>query len=169
MIPLLAKLRSDCTIIYDASAVAREETPPDVRSEFRRRARIGAGGFQSISVLWKLLDPRRGWVTFTFLSHKILRWFCPFFMLGLLASNVLLLDRPFYRLTLMGQLVFYLVSGLAAFLPPEIRFLKPLRLATMFTSMNVALLVGFWRWMWGRQKGAWTRTARITAAEGTVR
>ena len=29
-------------------AVAREETPPTIRAEFRRRVRIGAGGFQSI-------------------------------------------------------------------------------------------------------------------------
>ena len=87
VIPLLAKLRSGCAIVYDCDAVAREETPPDVASEFHRRARIGAGGFQSIGLLWPLLDPRRGWVAFTFLSHKVLRWLCPFFLIGLLASQ----------------------------------------------------------------------------------
>ena len=162
VIPLLAKLRSGCSIIYESSAVAREETPADVRSEFRRRARIGAGGFQSIGMLWRLLDPRRGWVALSFLSHKVLRWICPFFMIGVLASNLLLLDIPFYRLVLMSQLGFYLVSVLAAFLPPSIKFLKPLRLATMFTSMNLALFVGFWRWLSGRQNGVWVRTSRIT-------
>ena len=118
VIPLLAKLRSGCTIIYDLTAVATEETPPDVRSEFRRRRRIGSGGFQSIGILWKLLDPRRGWVAFTFFSHKIIRWFCPFLMVGSLVSNALLLDRPFYRLVLMGQFGFYLVAALARFRLP---------------------------------------------------
>ena len=118
MIPLLAKLRSGCSIIYDPSAVAREETPASVRSEFRRRTRIGAGGFQSIGMLWRLLDPRQGWVALSFLSHKVLRWLCPFFMIGALVSNLFLLDIPFYRLVLMSQLGFYLVSVLAAsFLP----------------------------------------------------
>src|SRR5262249_38664493 len=48
VIPLAAKLRTGCAIVYDRDAVAREETAPDVRAEFRRRSRIGAGGFQSI-------------------------------------------------------------------------------------------------------------------------
>ena len=77
VIPLLAQLHSGCTLIYDGEAVAWETTPPDISSEFHRRARIGAGGFQSIALLWSLIDPRRGWVAFTFLSHKVLRWFVP--------------------------------------------------------------------------------------------
>ena len=161
VIPLLAKFKSGCSIIYESSAVATEETPADVRSEFRRRARIGAGGFQSIGMLWKLMDPRRGWVALAFLSHKLLRWLCPFFMIGGLVSNLLLLDIPFYRLILVTQFGFYLVSVLAAFLPPSIKFLKPLRLATMFTSMNLALFVGFLRWLSGTQNGVWIRTSRI--------
>jgi hypothetical protein len=30
--------------------------------------------------------------------------------------------------------------------------------------MNAALLVGFWRWVRGTQKGAWRRTARLEGA-----
>jgi hypothetical protein len=37
---------------------------------------------------------------------------------------------------------------------------RSLRLATMFTTMNAALLVGFWRWASGGQRGVWQRTAR---------
>ena len=168
VIPLLVKLRSGCSIIYDCAAVATEETPADVRSEFRRRARIGAGSFQSIGMLWRLLDPRQGWVALSFLSHKVLRWHCPFFMIGALVSNLLLLGIPFYRLVLMSQIGFYLVSVLAAFLPPSIKLLKPLRLATMFTSMNLALFMGFWRWFLGRQNGVWVRTSRVAAQPRVV-
>src|SRR5262249_30950742 len=82
VIPLRAKLRTGCRIVYDGDAVAREETPPNVGAEFHRRSRIGAGGFQSIGLLWRLLNPRSGWVAFTFFSHKILRWVCPFFLVA---------------------------------------------------------------------------------------
>ena len=163
VIPLLAKLNSGCLIIYEPTAVAREETPADVRSEFRRRTRIGAGGFQSIGMLWRLVDPRQGWVALSFLSHKVLRWLCPFFMIGAFVSNLLLLDNSFYRFVLMSQLGFYLVSVLVAFLPSSTKVLKPLRLATMFTSMNLALFMGFWRWLLGRQNGVWARTSRVPA------
>ena len=168
VIPLLAKLRSGCTIIYDSTAVATEETPPDVRSEFRRRARDRGRRLSSIGLLWKAPGPQAGvWVAFTFLSHKIIRWFCPFFMIGTLVSNALLLDRPLYRIFLMGQFGFYLVAVLGAFLPPGTKFLKPLRLATMFTSMKKRRLVG---WilcrLFGGQSGTWTRTGGAATGGG---
>ncbi len=169
VIPLLAKLRTGCAIVYDGEAIAHEETPPDVGSEFHRRSRIGAGGFQSIGMLWRLLDPRRGWVAFTFLSHKVLRWTCPFFLVGMLVSNLLLVGRPFYRNFLFCQLAFYLVSLVGAFVSGKFKALKLVRLATMFTSMNVALLFGFWRWLRGSQKGAWRRTARAMDVGGMAR
>jgi len=169
VIPLLAKLRSGCAIVYDCHAAAREETPPDVSSEFHRRARIGAGGFQSICMLWRLLDPRRGWIAFTFLSHKVLRWLCPFFMIGLLASNALLWDHPFFGWALGAQAVFYIVSLLAMLAPRGLRLPKPIRLMTMFTSMNAALLVGFVRWLRKGQKAAWRRTTRMAEASGALR
>jgi cellulose synthase/poly-beta-1,6-N-acetylglucosamine synthase-like glycosyltransferase len=161
-------VRSGCEIVYDADAVAREETPATVGSEFHRRSRIGAGGFQSLGRLWRLLDPRRGWVAFTFTSHKILRWLCPFFLLGALLTNALLSREKFYQVGLLGQLLFYGLSVLAAYVPIQFRALKPLRLTTLFTGMNLALLVGFWRWMRGSQKGAWRRTARPAEANVAI-
>jgi cellulose synthase/poly-beta-1,6-N-acetylglucosamine synthase-like glycosyltransferase len=160
VIPLEAKLRTGRAIVYDSEAVAREETAPSVGSEFHRRARIGAGGFQSLGLLWRLLHPARGWVAFTLFSHKILRWLCPFFLLGLLVSSALLAEVPFFALALGLQAAFYVVSVVMAFVPVRPRVLKPLLLPTMFAGMNVALLLGFWRWLWGRQKAVWLRTAR---------
>jgi cellulose synthase/poly-beta-1,6-N-acetylglucosamine synthase-like glycosyltransferase len=167
-IPLLARLRTGCALIYDDKVIAREETPPDIGSEFHRRSRIGAGAYQSLGMLWKLLDPRQGWVAFAFLSHKILRWIGPFLLVGLLVSSALLWGRPFYRATLISQVEFYLISLLVVLIPGRSWLLKPLRLASMFTSMNVALLVGFWRWVRGRQEATWRRTERIVGAEGAI-
>jgi cellulose synthase/poly-beta-1,6-N-acetylglucosamine synthase-like glycosyltransferase len=169
VMPLLAKLHSGCAIIYDAEAIAREESAPDVASEFHRRSRIGAGGFQSIGMLWPLLNPLRGWVSFTYFSHKILRWFCPFFLLGMLVSSLLLWDHPLYLTLFIAQVAFYALSVTAAYLPIRSRLLKPLRLTTMFTSMNAALFFGFWRWLRGGQKGTWRRTARSPETGGIVR
>jgi cellulose synthase/poly-beta-1,6-N-acetylglucosamine synthase-like glycosyltransferase len=169
IIPLLAKLRSNCAIIYDCDAIAWEETPADVFTEFHRRARIGAGGFQSIGMLWKLLDPRRGWVAFTFLSHKILRWLCPFVLMGLLVCNAMLLDGAFFRWVLGMQFAFYGVSLLAGLAPRWVRLPKLVRLMMMFSSMNAALLVGFVRWLGKRQSAAWRRTTRVPEASGALR
>lgn len=160
VIPLEAKRRSGCRIVYDTRAVAHEETAPTMRAEFRRRVRIGAGGFQSIGMLWPLLLPTNGWVAFTFLSHKVLRWACPFFLLGMLVANVLLLGDPLYNWMLAAQAGFYLLAAVGNRLPARPQCLRYLRLPTMFVSMNAALFLGFFRWLLGRQGGTWKRTER---------
>jgi cellulose synthase/poly-beta-1,6-N-acetylglucosamine synthase-like glycosyltransferase len=160
-IPLLMKLHTNCSIIYDTTAIAREESAEHVGEEFRRRVRIGAGGFQAIGMLWPLLDPRRGWIAFTFLSHKIMRWLCPFFLLGaLVCSAMLRQDRAIYAWMLTAQIAFYAGAMLVSFVP-QWRFPRLLRIGSMFTSMNTALLLGFFRWLTGRQKGVWRRTERL--------
>jgi cellulose synthase/poly-beta-1,6-N-acetylglucosamine synthase-like glycosyltransferase len=159
VIPLITRLRSGCSIVYDHTAVAYEETPHDLGAEFNRRSRIGAGGFQSIVRLGSLLVLRHGWVALSFFSHKVLRWLCPFLMIGALVTNLVLADEPFYRQMLMLQLAGYGLSVLGLATGTMASF-RVLRLATMFTTMNAALLVGFWRWASGGQRGVWQRTAR---------
>jgi exosortase len=161
VIPLLAKMKSGCRIIYDADAVATEETAPDIRGEFRRRSRIGAGGFQALGLLWPLLSPTHGWLAFSFLSHKVLRWLCPFALLAMLLSCAAAASNPQYRSLLMAQLGFYVLAMLPLIVPVELARLRPLRLLTMFASMNAALAVGFGRWLSGVNSGSWDRTARI--------
>ena len=161
VIPLLIKLRHGSRIIYDCDAIAYEETAPDVAGEFRRRARIGAGGWQAIGILWRLLNPARGWVAFSFLSHKILRWLCPFFLLVLIASTILLAHRPLYRGLLVAQVFLYLAALVGVFVPRQFPLSRLLRLANMFVGMNAALLVGFFRWARGPQTGMWKRTRRV--------
>ena len=168
VIPLLARQRTGCALAYDADAVAFEETAADVAAEFHRRARIGAGGFQSIGMLWRLLDPRQGWIALAFLSHKVLRWTCPFFLIGLLASNLCLLGTPAYQGLLVFQVFSYGAAVLGTYLPGGSGLLRPLRLAALFAGMNVALLVGFVRWARGTQRAAWRRTPRLAETERAI-
>lgn len=160
VIPLLARIRSGCQIVYDESAVAVEETPPELGMEFKRRTRIGAGDFQSLAVVWPVLNPAQGWISFTFLSHKLLRWLCPFFLMGLALSGLMLIDRPLYRTLLILQALLYGLAFAGQFLSHQSAAGKVVRLTTMFAAMNAALLVGFFRWATTRQRGAWERTAR---------
>jgi cellulose synthase/poly-beta-1,6-N-acetylglucosamine synthase-like glycosyltransferase len=162
VIPLLAKVRFGCDIIYDPEATAAEESAPDVASEFRRRSRIGAGGWQAIGILWRLLNPLRGWVAFTFWSHKVLRWLCPFCLLLMLVSNAILAaSSPAYGMFLAVQLLGYGAALAGAYAPRRTPLVRLLRLANMFVAMNAALFVGFIKWVAGWQRGTWNRTRRV--------
>jgi cellulose synthase/poly-beta-1,6-N-acetylglucosamine synthase-like glycosyltransferase len=161
VLPLVTRLRTGCRIVYDADAVAYEESPAGIGDEFRRRSRIGAGGFQSLSVLWRLMHPREGWLAFTFLSHKVARWVCPFALVGCLVANVALAGHPPYRMMLIAQLAAYVIAAAGCFTSGPGAASRLARLATMFASMNAALLVGFWTWIRGTgDTGVWDHAAR---------
>lgn len=160
VIPLRISLNKQSVLLYDEEAIAREETPPEIRDEFRRRVRIGAGGFQSMKLLWPLLDPRCGWLAFSFVSHKLLRWLCPFFLLGELTANLCLCRDFAYLALFVAQWAFVALSIGGASRSGQGLAIKLARLSTMFSAMNLALLLGFFRWLGGRQGGAWTPTNR---------
>ena len=161
VLPLLIRLRTGRAIVYDGTIVAHEQTPADLRSEFKRRCRIGAGGFQSLTLLWRLLLPTHGWIALTFLSHKVLRWVCPFLLLGALAANLWLVDHGgAYRLAFLGQALLYGAAAAGMMMPGSGAAVRALRMASLFTTMNAALFAGFWQWASGIREGAWQRTAR---------
>jgi cellulose synthase/poly-beta-1,6-N-acetylglucosamine synthase-like glycosyltransferase len=160
VVPLLARLRTGCGIVYDADAVAREESAPDLRGEFGRRARIGAGGFIALATLWPLLGPRHGWLSLAFWSHKVLRWVGPFLMLGALLSGLALAGHAPYGWVNASQALFYGLCGAGALPFAKGRRWRPLRALCMFAAMNLALMVGFFRFLAGAQTGVWQRTSR---------
>jgi len=93
----------------------------------------------------------------------VLRWLCPFFLIGMLAANVpLAFDSVGYRLLLAGQLLGYALAVAGAFVPTSVPVSRFFRLANMFVAMNAALLVGFFRWLLSSQSGIWSRTQRMS-------
>ncbi len=150
---------------YEPDAVAYEETVEDYGREFARRARISAGNFQSLRMVPGLLSPRRGFAAYAFWSHKVVRWCAPLLMaIALLANAALLTDGLLYQGLFGAQLAFYLVAwagGKGVFRGALKRLSS---IAYFFVFMNLALVVGFWRFLRGSQSAAWERTARARAA-----
>lgn len=163
VIPMRVAVRG-WKVTYAADAVAREETAGESRAEFARRARIGAGNWQALARHPELLDPRRGFLFFSFVSHKLLRWAAPLLLAVALAANAALAATSGawgYRALLAVQVAAYLLALAGGRAPARGR---PPRLATAahhFVAMNAALAVGFWRWIRGSQRPAWERTERV--------
>ena len=157
-------LASGQKVVYESDALAFEETTEDYQKEFKRRSRISAGNFQSLTFVPQLLSPACGFRAFAFWSHKVLRWFAPALMAVAFAANLFLLAVPPYRLLFAAQVVFY---GLA--LAGREKVLKgalgrAASVAYYFVSMNLAMAQGFWRYVRGEQGATWDPTARIDSA-----
>lgn len=146
---------------YAEDALASEETAESDKAEFKRRVRIGAGNFQSIALLRKLLCPREGIFAFQFWSHKIIRWCVPFFMILLFLSNIFLLQNgKVYLVLLISQVLFYLLAIIGYW---KRRAGLLFRVPSFFVAMNLAFLIGFFRYLFNVQKVTWERTERLTS------
>lgn len=147
-------------LIYEVAALAFEETAASVRDEFHRRVRIGAGNFHALRFTWRQLLPSAGSAAFAYWSHKVFRWLAPFALLLLAASSLALSAGPFYAACAALILAFAL-SGLLGYLL-ELRNVRRsvFSMPYYFLSMNLALLLGFFRFATRAQSLAWRRTAR---------
>lgn len=106
--PLLV-LEAGHRTAYEPEALAYVDRPaPELRTEFARRSRIVLRGLRGLLHLRRLLNPfRHGFLALALISSRLLRWLTPVFLLAMLGTNLLLLDRPLYRLTLALQATFY--------------------------------------------------------------
>lgn len=143
-------------VVYEREAVAYEDLPPTVRQEMIRRIRIGAGDFQSLFLCRSLLSPRFGSFAFAFWSHKVLRWNAPFLMALAFVSNALLLSHPICYWLFWGQLIFYGMALLGGGLEQK----GILAIPHYFVTLNLALMMGFFKYLFGSQPVAWQRTER---------
>ena len=146
--------------VYDPEAIALETIPHRLSDEFRRRVRIGMGNYQALWRFAGLLSPRRGLIAFTFFSHKCMRWVVPHCMVLASVCNLLLLDQGLYAALMAVQCLFYFSAWVGWWCSRTGIVPKPLRLPLFFVSMNLGLLIGSARAMFGRATGVWTRSAR---------
>jgi cellulose synthase/poly-beta-1,6-N-acetylglucosamine synthase-like glycosyltransferase len=129
-------------VVFEDRALAYEETTKSVGEEFSMRVRVVSRAMHGILSVAELLSPwKYGWVAFQLLSHKILRWLVPVFLVTLFTSSAILAAAPgAFRLFFYAQVLFYLAALLAAWIPAA-RSWKPLTVPLYFCTLNAAALM----------------------------
>lgn len=159
--------------INETNALVYEDVSSILKEEFRRKIRIATGNFQNLFRFAHLLF-RFNAVSFCFLSHKVLRWLGPFFILLTFTTNLYLVYtqilhhtnelsyfvRKAYLFSFWGHCIIFTMP-LLDFILNKVN-LHPLlpRLVSHFLTMNLALLIGFFRFLGGVKSGIWTPTQR---------
>jgi hypothetical protein len=101
-------------------------------------------------------------ISYAFFSHKFLRWILPFFMLFIwVGSSFLIHEHSVYSII---NALFTL--PLALFIPDYLGkkigvHFKWLRYILHFTSMNIALFLGFFKFLGGVKSSIWEPTKRL--------
>src|ERR1700754_347142 len=128
--------------VYERDAVAMEDTNKRSRDEFRMRVRVIEQTFSALYSYRAALDLRRhGLFAFQLISHKLMRYAVPFFLLAAFALNLFCVgESSFYSLTFIAQISFYL-TALAGWLGERLHLrLGVLALPYYFALANAASL-----------------------------
>lgn len=152
-------------VVYEPNAFAIELPTKSIFVEFKRRVRISTGGIQAITLLKKLFDIKKyKFLTFQFISHRILRWtLTPFSIILILVSNVFIVlksDNFFYETTLYLQLFFY-TFGIIGFIGELLNIrLKIFYLIFSFILMNFAAVVALLTYPFRPRTNIWEKPER---------
>ena len=144
--------------VYEPRAVCTEETNSRAGKEFGMRVRIIA---QTLTDLWRhraMLNPLRGgFYAVQLLSHKVMRYLAPFFLIVCFASSLLLAPGSrFWAAVAAAQLGFYATA--AAVMRLEKFGVRPPRLLALpqyFVLANAAALVAFYKFARGERYARW--------------
>jgi len=146
-------------VVWESEAVSVEEASLATEEEFKRKVRIVAWNWRSA---WVLLMNSVGkfqpLLVFQLISHKILRWLVGFFMSTIFVSNIFCLGYPFYRVVLVGQLIFYSLAALGYIQDRKGESLsKAINLAYYFCMVNLAAMMGVIDGVRRPQKPIWEK------------
>jgi cellulose synthase/poly-beta-1,6-N-acetylglucosamine synthase-like glycosyltransferase len=144
--------------VYEPAAVCTEETNKRTDKEMRMRVRIIA---QTFTDLWRhraMMNPfKSGFYAVQLLSHKVLRYLVPIFLLIIFFSSLALCARSlFYALAALAQLSFYALAGISWLLERGGgRRNRLLALPQYFVLANLASLVAFYKFLSGERYARW--------------
>jgi len=142
--------------VLDSRAIASTRlTQNRAHSMFDLKVRIVSKDLRALLANGRILNPLDyGGLAVSLWSHKLLRWFVPYFLLALFTSNIFLRHVPFYRLVFLSQIVFYGIALVGLVLRNN-KLAFPFSIPTSFCIVNFASLIGTAKCLTGRKSGRW--------------
>ena len=159
---VMSCVRHGYRAISDESVIGYYRDIQKGQSEFARKVRTLVRGITAFFANLELLDFRRfGFFSFQLLSHKLMRWLVPFFMLLLLPVTLagLLRRNPLAALAAALQAAFYVLAW-RGHLSPASRAKAPVKVAYFFTQANLAILAAWIKYWRGERISMWTPSRR---------
>lgn len=149
--------------ISEPAAICYEDVPDELEIEYKRKKRISAGNYQNLNRFAGLLWPMYKGVGFCFLSHKVLRWLGPFFIIITFVTSLALSlwgQNNLYRYLFLFQVGLFLLPILDSLLFRANIYIGLVRFVSYFFWMNIALLAGFFQYIKGIKTNVWSPTKR---------
>jgi len=133
----------------------------DPQKEYQRKVRTVLRGISALASHAEVLSfSRYGLFAFEVLSHKLMRWLVPWFLLLLFVVNCSLVGQHwFYSLAMVGQLGFYGLA-IAAHMSDALKGNALVRIVYFFVQVNVAIADASIQFLRGKRMTLWQPSAR---------
>ncbi|HJQ32265.1 MAG TPA: glycosyltransferase family 2 protein [Pyrinomonadaceae bacterium] len=143
--------------VYEPGAVSVEETNRRADKELKMRVRVIA---QTYTDLWRhrrMLNPLRGgFYSVELLSHKVLRYAVPLFLVAVFAASAALAPGSlFYAAAFFAQALVYLAAALSLALGRAGLHSRLLALPGYFVLANLAAVLAFYKFLRGERYARW--------------
>jgi cellulose synthase/poly-beta-1,6-N-acetylglucosamine synthase-like glycosyltransferase len=154
--------------VYEPAAVCTEETNRRSDHELRMRVRVIS---QTFTDLWRhraMLNPlKSGFYAVQLLSHKVMRYLVPFFLILLFTSAAALAPRnAFYALAFAAQAAGYTMAALSWVLERALKVhSRLLALPQYFVLANLASLIAWYKFLRGERFARWEPIREPVVAE----
>jgi cellulose synthase/poly-beta-1,6-N-acetylglucosamine synthase-like glycosyltransferase len=142
--------------VYEPNAVCTEETNQRSDKEMKMRVRIIA---QTFTDLWRhaaMMNPfKSGFYAIQLLSHKVMRYLVPFFLMAIFAASAALASSPSYRMFFLAQVVCYGFAALAWVLEKAGIRVRLFAIPQYFVLTNIASLLAMYQFARGERYAHW--------------
>ena len=143
--------------VFEPEAVCTEVTNKRASREFQMRVRVIG---QTFTDLWRnrqMLNPfKSGFFAVELVSHKVLRYAVPIFLILILISSAMLaVHSAIFSLVLLAQILFYLLAFVGWLLERGGKNTGVFAIPLYFALANLASLVGFYKFLSGERYASW--------------
>lgn len=147
--------------VSEPNARGEMQAVKSISDEFSRKVRTLLRGMTTLLAKKALLNPARfPGFAFILFSHKVMRWFVPFFMLTAFAANIFILEHSFYLGMLALQSGFYLIAILAWLNVAGIQSNVLGKVSLYFCTVNLAILIAWSQFLRGSRQELWEPSKR---------
>lgn len=143
-------------VVFEEDAIVYENEVLNMKQQFRKYLRLGAGGFQAVIRLKRLLLPDYGLTAFAFWSHRVIRWITPFIIAFLcLLCISMSLASGFFMILAVILAVLLILSSLFYHSSVFVKIAGRLGIIFRYFIINYALMAGSIGYLFGRRYARW--------------
>lgn len=154
---VLCAVRAGLRVVMVPGARVVEYRANTMTQEFRRTIRTASSGMRCVWSMRSLLHPRQGWTSWFLISHRVLRWAGPWFLILMAIATPLVVQHTLaFGVLFYGQLAVYTLAYIGHAAERMGTRLPLVSTLLYIVLMNATFLLAAFRAIGGDELDAWT-------------